>query len=74
MVDYVIDSFLATKTQMIYKTSKKYNAFELFGYDFLFDDDLRIWLLEINTNPCLAMPNDFMKELVPQMIDDIYDL
>ena len=28
-------------------------CFELFGYDFLIDEDFRVWLIEVNTNPCL---------------------
>lgn len=34
--------------------SKRKNAFELFGYDFLIDEDLRTWLIEVNTNPYLG--------------------
>jgi len=28
-------------------------AFEIFGYDFLIDSKGKVWLIEINTNPCL---------------------
>lgn len=28
-------------------------CFELFGYDFIIDGDYDIWLIEVNTNPCL---------------------
>jgi hypothetical protein len=33
------------------------NCFELFGYDFLIDDDFRVWLIEINENPYLGLSN-----------------
>jgi len=29
------------------------NTFELFGYDFMIDDEFRIHLIEVNTNPAL---------------------
>ena len=29
------------------------STFELFGYDFILDEDLNTWLIEVNTNPCL---------------------
>ena len=32
--------------------NRKY-CFEIFGYDFIMDSDLNIWLIEVNTNPCL---------------------
>ena len=41
------------------------NVFELFGFDFLLDEDFRIWLIEVNFNPFLGTPNEYMRELVP---------
>ena len=29
------------------------NQFELFGYDFMIDDNMQVYLIEVNTNPCL---------------------
>lgn len=46
----------------------------MFGYDFLIDEDLRTWLIEVNTNPYFGTPNDFIKGLLPKMIDDMLDL
>ena len=51
--------------------NKRKNIFELFGYDFLIDEDLRTWLIEVNTNPYLGVPNDFIKNLLPKMADDM---
>jgi len=47
------------------------NVFELFGFDFIMDEELRLWLLEINTNPYLGCPNNEMKKLVPDMMEDL---
>ena len=47
------------------------NVYELFGFDFLLDEDFRIWLIEVNYNPYLGTPNAFMKDLVPKMINDM---
>lgn len=33
--------------------SKLNNNFEIFGLDFMIDSNLDVWLIEINTNPCL---------------------
>ena len=56
--DIVIDSFLAVRNKM--NPRQRPNVFELFGFDFLLDEDFRIWLIEINTNPFLSMPNKEM--------------
>ena len=67
--DIVIDSFLCVKNKM--NPNNRKNVFELFGFDFLLDEDFRIWLIEINYNPFLGMPNAYMQELVPRMINDL---
>lgn len=49
-------------------------TFELFGYDFIIDEDLNTWLIEINTNPCLEESNKLLKHLIPRMIDDLFNV
>lgn len=29
------------------------NSFEFFGYDFIVDEDLRVWLIEVNSSPSM---------------------
>ena len=35
------------------KTCIAKNTFELFGLDFMIDSLGKLWLIEVNTNPCL---------------------
>ena len=72
MKDIIIDSFLAVKTQL--NPSHRRSHFELFGYDFMIDEDFRVWLIEINSNPYIGTPNDFTKQLVPNMIDEMLQI
>lgn len=38
------------------------------------DEQLRPWLIEVNTNPCLEESNNLLKQLVPRMLDDAFKL
>lgn len=67
--DIMIDSFLSVRRKM--NPNNRKNMFELFGFDFLLDEDFRLWLVEINTNPFLGTPNKYMEGLVPTMMDDL---
>ena len=70
--DIIIDSFCAVKSQL--NPGHRKNHFELFGYDFMIDEDFRVWLIEINSNPYLGTPNKFTKQLVPNMINELLEL
>jgi hypothetical protein len=52
--------------------NKRKNVFELFGFDFMIDEDFRTWLIEVNTNPYLGTPNAYMEQLMPRMLDDMF--
>ena len=69
MKDIMIDSFLSVRHKM--NPNKRKNVFELFGFDYMIDEDFRIWLIEINTNPFLGTPNTDMQILVPKMINEL---
>ena len=50
-----IDSIVkATLTQMAEIIESRINSFELFGFDFVVDKDLKLWLIEVNMSPACA--------------------
>ena len=53
------------------KLERKYGCFEVFGLDFLLDDNLDPQLIEINTNPALFTDTQVQKEMLPKLVDDI---
>ena len=57
-------------TKSIINRSKKNYCFEIFGYDFMMDEDKNVYLIEINTNPGLEISSKVIEILVPRMIDD----
>lgn len=70
--DIVIDTFLSVRRNL--NPNNRQGTFELFGFDFLIDEDFRVWLIEVNTNPYLGMPNTYMKQLIPKMTNDMIKL
>ena len=49
--------------------NNNYNfCYELYGFDFMIDSDFHVWLIEVNTNPCLEESGVLLKTLIPKMI------
>ena len=84
-----LDKFDSMITQMKYlikisfkSVSKKFLkekpgsilCFEIFGYDFILDNDFKLWILEINNNPGLSISSPVIEKLVPRMMDDAFRL
>ena len=62
---------LTTKSvkEQINKNERNYQ-FEIFGYDFMLDENFNLFLIEINTNPGLEESSPWIKIIVPRMLDD----
>ena len=72
----VKDIIIMTMKSIKYKINPKERkmCFEIFGYDFMFDEDYKPYLLEVNTNPGLEISSPLIKQLIPRMIDDAFKL
>lgn len=66
------DTIKATHKKLDLKR-RKY-SFEIFGYDFMLDEMFTPWLLEVNTNPCLALSGQYLSKLIPQMLKHALDI
>ena len=69
----VINMTLQSAESKINSNQRKF-CFEIFGYDFMIDENLKSWLIEVNTNPCLEETSKLLKEYIPRMIDDAFKL
>ena len=48
------------------------NSFEVFGLDFMIDSNFKVWLIEVNTNPCLELPSSLLARIIPNMIENAF--
>ncbi len=58
---------------MAYKRIDPYrrvNSFEIFGFDFMIDEDFVVYLIEANTNPCLEINGcPVLARIIPNMLE-----
>ena len=69
----IIETSLMAARLKLNKNNRRF-CFELFGYDFMIDEQLKPWLIEVNTNPCLEESSALLKQLIPRMLDDAFKL
>lgn len=56
------------------KLDRTYGCYELLGWDFLLDENLNPYLIEININPALFTDTSTQKKVIPKVIDDMVEL
>ena len=48
------------------------HTYEIFGYDFMIDENFRVYLIEVNANPCLEITSPVTARVVPSMLDSAF--
>lgn len=43
---------------------------EIFGYDFMIDEGMEPWMIEVNTNPCFELSSPYLARLIPAMVEN----
>ena len=49
-------------------------SFEMFGLDFLLDEDLNLWFIECNASPQLIGTNDYKTNFLTKMLTDMFEI
>jgi len=49
---------------------RRLNCMEVFGLDFMIDDEFKTYLIEVNTNPCLELSSPLLARLIPNMLEN----
>ena len=65
--------------QKLFKASEnnlnfKNNCFELFGFDILIDENLKVWLIEVNLAPSLGCSTDLDFSIKKNLVQDLLNL
>lgn len=50
------------------------NCFEFFGFDIMFDDNLKPWLIEVNLLPSLSIPTPIDKKIKLNALGQMFDI
>lgn len=52
------------------RLSSKVGYFDLYGLDFMIDENLKVWFIEANVNPALATNCTVLKDVIPNVVDE----
>jgi len=66
----IICSFYAIHQEI----KARYNSHELYGYDFMIDEDYNVYLIEVNASPALDYSTKITEMLVKSMVGDLIEL
>lgn len=66
----VADTFRATCYKL--DPQRLMNSFEMLGYDFMIDQDFKLSLIEVNTNPCLETESPLLARIIPELIENTF--
>jgi len=50
------------------------NVYEMFGLDFMLDDELNLWFIECNSSPQLIGTNDHKTNFLIKMLTDLFEI
>ncbi|XP_062889088.1 protein polyglycylase TTLL10-like [Mobula hypostoma] len=66
----ITQCFLASKARL----GSKLGYFDLFGCDIMIDQNFKVWLLEINSNPSLQTNCAVLQSVIPKVLNEALDL
>ena len=61
-------------TYQVLDSNNKQFTFEIFGLDFMIDEDFNTWLIEVNNNPCLELSSPLLARIIPNMMENAFKI
>jgi D-alanine-D-alanine ligase-like ATP-grasp enzyme len=53
-----------------YKLQRKTGYFGIYGYDFMIDENMKVWLIEINVNPAITCNTETLNKVIPSAVEE----
>ena len=53
-----------------YKLQRKIGYFGIYGYDFMIDENMKVWLIEINVNPAITTNTETLNKAIPPAVEE----
>ena len=63
------DTFRATYKVVSPSRTLQHHTFEIFGFDFMLDENFKVYPIEVNTNPCLETTCPLLQKLITDLVD-----
>lgn len=70
--EQVTDTIRAVANKL--NVNRRQHCFEVFGYDFMVDTNFKVWLIEVNSNPCLETSSSLLSRIIPNMLDNAFKI
>ncbi|XP_078281165.1 protein polyglycylase TTLL10-like [Rhinoraja longicauda] len=70
MQQIITQCFIASKARL----ASKLGYFDLLGCDIMIDQNFKVWLLELNSNPSLLRNCEILKTVIPKVMNEALDL
>ena len=76
--DVIIKTLICTEPNIVKEMNKVGDrqkcCFEVYGFDLMFDEEFKPWVLEVNCLPSLSSSSMFDKQVKTQLISDCFSL
>jgi hypothetical protein len=68
------EAFIHTARMSAHAFWNQSNVYEMFGLDFMLDEEMNLWFIECNSSPQLIGTNDFKTQFLTKMLEDLFEI
>jgi len=68
------EAFIHTVRMSAHAFWNQSNVYEMYGLDFMLDEELNLWFIECNSSPQLIGTNDYKTQFLIKMLKDLFDI